>query len=142
MEHCAADPFTGTQRLFQRDGGGRFGADHQHLLLAGREQQFQQPFDAGVELGPGGVVAFELLEDLLGVEVAQGAGLQIATVATHHAHHLDGSFVLLRQRHGVDVEVTLGEALNIGAAVTEQHPAGAMLIQQPGDRLLTGGSIA
>jgi hypothetical protein len=30
--------------------------------------------------------------------------------------------------------VALREALNIGAAVTEQHPAGAMLIQQLGDR--------
>ena len=142
MEHCAADPFTGTQRLFQRDGGGRFGADHQHLLLAGRKQQSQQPVNARVELGPGGVVAFELLEDLLGIEVAQGAGLQIAAVATHHAHHLDGGLVLIRQWHGVDVEVTLGEALNIGAAVAEQHPAGAVLIQQRCDRLLAGSSIA
>lgn len=66
MEHGPTDPFTGTQRLFQRDGGGSFGADHQYLLLAGREQQFQQPFDAGVELSPGSVVAFELLEDQIG----------------------------------------------------------------------------
>ncbi len=141
VEHGATDPLAGTQRLFQGDGGGSFGADHQYLLLAGREQQFQQPVDAGIELGPAGVVAFELLEDLLWIEVAQGAGLQIAAVASHHAHHLDGGLVLLRQRHGVDVEVTLREALNVGAAVAKQHAAGAVLIQQLGNCLLTGGGI-
>ena len=38
--------------------------------------------------------------------------------------------------------MTLGEALNIGAAVAEQDATGAVLIQQLGDRLLTGGGIA
>jgi hypothetical protein len=66
VEHGTSGSSRAQQRLFQRDGGGRFGADHQHLLLAGESSSSSNRFDARVELGPGSVVAFELLEDLLG----------------------------------------------------------------------------
>ncbi|MNF76409.1 hypothetical protein D3C84_585220 [compost metagenome] len=38
--------------------------------------------------------------------------------------------------------MTLGEALNVGAAVAKQHAAGAVLIEQLANRLFTGGGIA
>ena len=63
MEHGGTDPSRVRRAFFQGAMAvAGLGADHQHLHAAGFEQQFQQTILRGVELGPGGGIALELLK--------------------------------------------------------------------------------
>ena len=128
MKQCRTDAGDDPQGLLQINGGGGAGADQQHLGVGHLLQEADQPVDPGI-LTPPFVIPPFAIDDFRCQSLLDGRS---------GGRLLQSGGVVFLYLQGVGLEFPLGKAADAGPGVAEQHPAGAMPVQQHLDQRLAG----
>ena len=112
MKNRRAYPFAQPQPGFQRLCGVGTRADHQGLVATALCQPVRQPFGARVEAQP------VFAETLLGYELRREC--RAVNAFAINARHVEL----------MDIQMTLGKAGDVVAAIAEQHAPGAVMVEQ------------